>query len=218
MILWPRRASRGREKRSADCPSGNGNGNSQSFWYHSPACPKPYYTASDLLATKGFLIFLKGVTIMKHKGKSIQLQQGAVSDLISHIANLPEREKSADDPISLPEIFRTKEFLTEIRGALKRGYSFEDLSQIFSDKCGVSISTRQLKYHYTRWKSKPQKDHRSTSTKPSPSGDKASVVAPKMAEKGVSNDAEIPSIREEAIDSKAVKSGAFVINMQQEEI
>jgi hypothetical protein len=37
----------------------------------------------------------------------------------------------------------------EIRGALKRGYSFDDLAEIFTGMCGVAISARQIRYHYT---------------------------------------------------------------------
>ena len=95
---------------------------------------------------------------MKQKSRVIQLQQSTVTDLISHLAKLPEREKSPDDPVSLPEIFRTKEYMTEIRNALKKGYTFEDLSKIFSEKVGVTVSVRQLKYHYTRGKNKHQKE------------------------------------------------------------
>jgi hypothetical protein len=87
---------------------------------------------------------------MAQKKRAIQIQQGVVTDLISHLANLPEREKSSDDPVSLPEIFRTKEYVTEIRRALKKGYTFENLAEIFSERCGVTVTTRQIKYHHTR--------------------------------------------------------------------
>jgi hypothetical protein len=39
--------------------------------------------------------------------------------------------------------------MTEIRRALKRGYGFGDLAEIFTERCGVAISARQIKYHYT---------------------------------------------------------------------
>ena len=158
---------------------------------------------------------------MKQKGKAIRLQYGAVTDLMSHLANLPEREKSPDDLISLPEIFRRKDYMTEIRNALKRGYTFEDLSKIFTEKCGVSVSARQLKYHYTRGKNKPQMG-RATSPKLPQKGNsgenKGSSVATKPTEKGVRNDAEISSVKDSVMDSKAAKSGSFVINMAQEDI
>ena len=87
---------------------------------------------------------------MIQKGRTIQLQKSTVTDLMSHLSGLPEREKGPDDPISLPEIFRTKEYMAEIRGALKKGYTFEDLARLFSERCGIDISARQLKYHFTR--------------------------------------------------------------------
>jgi hypothetical protein len=87
---------------------------------------------------------------MTEKRRAIQIQQGVVADLISYLADLPEREKSSGDLVSLPEIFRTKEYMAEIRGALKKGYTFEDLAKIFSERCGVTVTTRQIKYHHTR--------------------------------------------------------------------
>ena len=158
---------------------------------------------------------------MKQKGKAIQLQQGAVTDLISYLANLPEREKSPDDLVSLPEIFRRKDYVTEIRSALKKGYKFEDLSKIFTEKCGVPISVRQLKYHYTRGKNKPQRE-RPTSPKPpqkeNSGDDEGGVVMTKLADKKTCNGVEISPIKDTVMDSKAAKSGTFVINMEQEEI
>jgi len=135
---------------------------------------------------------------MKQKGKAIQLQQGIVTDLMSHIANLPEREKSPDDPVNLPEIFRRKDYLAEIRSALKRGYTFEDLSKIFTERCGVPISTRQLKYHYTRGKNKPQKERLPSLKLPKRedfSNGKESVVTTKPTEKKVHNGTEISNTK-----------------------
>jgi hypothetical protein len=77
---------------------------------------------------------------------------------MSHLANLPEREKGPDDPVSLPEIFRTKEYMAEIRGALKKGYTFEDLAKIFTERCGVAVSARQMKCHFTRGKNRGLKN------------------------------------------------------------
>jgi hypothetical protein len=89
---------------------------------------------------------------MTQKGNVIKIQKSIVIDLFSQLANLPEREKSSDDPVSLPEIFRTKDYMAEIQRALKKGYTFEDLAKIFTERCGVPVSTRQIKYHYTRGK------------------------------------------------------------------
>jgi hypothetical protein len=151
---------------------------------------------------------------VKQKGKAVQLKQGAVTDLITHLANLPGREKSPDDPISLPEIFRSKEYMAEIRGALKRGYTFEDLSKIFTEKCGVSISVRQLKYHYTRGKSKLPKERHSSAKPPK----KENAVSTKSTEKTALNDTKNSRGKEAVSDSMSVKSGSFSIDMQQEEI
>jgi hypothetical protein len=106
------------------------------------------------------MILTEGADNMTRKSSIIQ--QSKVTDLMSQLANLPERERAPDDPISLSEIFRTKEYVAEIKGALKRGYSFDDLGKIFTERCGVAISARQIKYHYTRgttqgMKSKPGK-------------------------------------------------------------
>jgi hypothetical protein len=81
--------------------------------------------------------------------KSPIIRQDKVTDLMTQLANLPERKKAPDDPVSLTEIFRTKKYMAEIRRALKRGYGFGDLAEIFTERCGVAISARQIKYHYT---------------------------------------------------------------------
>jgi hypothetical protein len=86
------------------------------------------------------------------------IQQGKVIDVMSQLADLPNRGKAPDTTISLPEIFRTKEYIAEIKGALKKGYSFDDLARIFTDKCGVDISARQMKYHCTREKNRRAKN------------------------------------------------------------
>jgi hypothetical protein len=86
------------------------------------------------------------------KRKSPIIQQGKVTALMIKLANLPEREKAPDDPVSLPEIFRTKEYAAEVKAALKKGYTFENLAEIFTGMCGVAVSARQIKYHFTRGK------------------------------------------------------------------
>jgi hypothetical protein len=52
--------------------------------------------------------------------------------------------------VRLSEIFRIKEYIAEIRKALKLGYSFDDLAEIFTERCGVAVSARQIKCHFTR--------------------------------------------------------------------
>ena len=84
--------------------------------------------------------------------KRTAIKQGAVMDVMSHLSNLPNREPDINVLLGLSEIFRTKEYITKIKDALKKGYTFDDLAEIFSDKCGIPINGRQLKYHYTRAK------------------------------------------------------------------
>jgi hypothetical protein len=81
------------------------------------------------------------------KRKSPIIQQGVVAELMTELANLPEREKVPGDPVSLSEIFHAKKYVADISGALKRGYSFDDLAQIFTEKCGAAVSARQIKYY-----------------------------------------------------------------------
>lgn len=94
---------------------------------------------------------------MTHR-RGISIKQGTVTDVMSCLSELPEKGKAPDEAVSLPEIFHTKEYLAEIKGALKKGYSFDDLARIFTEKSGVNISARQLKYHCTREKNRRAKN------------------------------------------------------------
>jgi hypothetical protein len=76
---------------------------------------------------------------------------------MTELANLPEREKNPGDPVSLSEIFHSKEYAAEVKAALKKGYSFENLAEIFTERCGVGVSARQIKYHFTRGKNRGAK-------------------------------------------------------------
>ena len=93
---------------------------------------------------------------MTHR-RGTAIYQGAVTGVMSHLANLPNREKDPGAAVSLSEIFRTKAYLNEIKCALKKGYTFENLAEIFTERCGVSISARQIKYHLTRAKNRSVK-------------------------------------------------------------
>jgi hypothetical protein len=155
---------------------------------------------------------------MVQKGRAIQIQKSVVTDLMSHLASLPEREKGPDDPISLPEIFRTKEYMAEMRGALKKGYTFEDLAEIFSKRCGVFISVRQLKYHYTRGTLKPQKKRHSLPKPPQKNG----IGSEKENAEPNDSLAEVYSKGTGMLSGNdgtaKVKPGTFSIDMEQEEI
>jgi hypothetical protein len=100
---------------------------------------------------------LKGEIEMTQMKRKTVLQQGAVSDVMSHLSGLPEHEKSPGALVTLSDIFRSKEYVSEINAALKKGYSFDDLAKIFTEKCGVSITARQMKYHHTRMKNRAMK-------------------------------------------------------------
>jgi hypothetical protein len=66
----------------------------------------------ELVNFKILKSFTKGESKMTQKGRAIQLQKSTVTDLMSQLAGLPEREKKGpDDPVSLSEIFRTKEYM-----------------------------------------------------------------------------------------------------------
>jgi hypothetical protein len=77
-----------------------------------------------------------------------------VAALMTELASLPECEKNPNDPVSLSEIFRTKEYISEVKAALKKGYTFENLAKIFTERCGIAVSARQIKYHFTRAKNR----------------------------------------------------------------
>jgi hypothetical protein len=90
--------------------------------------------------------------VMKRKG--LIIQQGKVTELMTQLANLPECKKNPNDPVSLSEVFRTKKYISEVKAALKKGYTFENLAEIFTERCGVAVSARQIKYHFTRAKNR----------------------------------------------------------------
>jgi hypothetical protein len=165
---------------------------------------------------------------MVQKRHAIQLQKGTVTDLMSHIANLPEREKGPDDPVSLPEIFRTKEYMAEIRGALKKGYTFEDLAKIFTERCGVAVSARQMKYHFTRGKNRGAKGQLGKKTEDIEcQKGRASSKNLTLEDIGASAEKNIetverspqsPAIAPDNRSAAKVKPGAFLIDMAPEEI
>jgi hypothetical protein len=165
---------------------------------------------------------------MTQKRRAIQIQQGVVTDLISHLANLPEREKSSDDPVSLPEIFRTKEYMAEIQGALKKGYTFEDLAKIFNERCGVTVTARQIKYHHTRGEKQDSKSKsgkkdevaghqkKRASSKGTPRKD--TDESKEMSIESVERSSQGPTTVSDNRPVANVKPGAFLINMAPEEI
>jgi len=116
--------------------------------------------------------------------KQTTVKQGAVADVMSQLSRLPTREKDPDAPVTLPEIFRTKEYAAEITGALKRGYSFADIAAIFTERCGVKITARQLKYHCTHernLRAKGRKPQRTGAMKAAETSPQASAPASQSA-------------------------------------
>jgi hypothetical protein len=142
------------------------------------------------------------VAMARLRGTSIK--QSALADVMSHLSKLPKREKDPGTVVSLSEIFRAKEYMAEIKGALKKGYSFSDIAEIFTEKCGVNISARQIKYHYTcaknrsaKGKSSKNTDKTSTSGACVPSADSQRTGAVGCAEGNrMASDSEtIPSLK-----------------------
>jgi hypothetical protein len=116
------------------------------------------------------------------------IRQDTVAEVMSRLSELPEREKDPGKAVSLGEIFRTKEHMTEIKRALKKGYTFENLAAIFTERCGVAVSARQIKYHFTRAKNRGAKGK--PGKKPEDRGASGSHALPadtarKTAEEGV---------------------------------
>jgi hypothetical protein len=78
---------------------------------------------------------------------------------MARLSELPDRVEDPGASVSLGRIFRSKEYFNEIKGALKKGYTFGDLAAIFTERCGVDVSARQLKYHHTREKNRRAKNN-----------------------------------------------------------
>jgi hypothetical protein len=123
------------------------------------------------------------------KKKSPVIQQGIVTELMSQLASLPEREKTPEDPVRLSEMFRTKEYVAEVKAALKKGYTFEDLAGIFTERCGVAVSARQIKYHFTRGQNRNSKN-KSARDKGGKGISKNDVSSMDFAQKSADNDME----------------------------
>ena len=117
---------------------------------------------------------------MTNKKQTI-VKQGAVSEVMLHLSKLPTREKDPMNPVTLPELFRTKEYATEIDNALKKGYSFDDLAAIFTERCGVKVTARQLKYHCTREKNLRAKGRKSKRVGASKVAESAAEVSPQTS-------------------------------------
>ncbi len=141
------------------------------------------------------------------------LRHSDVTNLMSHLARLPEREKSPGDTINLSEVC-SKAYMLEIKAALKKGYSFGDLAEIFSERCGVSISERQLKYHYTRQmnlraKGKKSKSGSAAKEAVSPAASQSKVSG--NNEDSVSNVVEVSPCSPSQPKTTAPDRGAFPI-------
>ena len=145
------------------------------------------------------------------------LRHSDVTNLMSHLARLPEREKSPGDTINLSEVFRSKAYMLEIKAALKKGYSFGDLAEIFSERCGVSISERQLKYHYTRQMNLRAKGKKSKSGSAAKEAVSPAAQQPKVAgsdEGSVSNAADISPCSPSQQETRSLATEAFPMDQR----
>ena len=130
--------------------------------------------------------------------KHTSVKQGAVSDVMSHLSALPEREKDPEVAVGLSQVFRTKEYAMEIDRALKRGYSFADLAEIFTERCGVKISARQLKYHHTHERNLRAKGKKSKSIDTSKKGVSAENPLSDRISDAVASDSNVAGTTTEA--------------------
>ena len=96
--------------------------------------------------------------------RNIMVKRSLVDEAMSYIKNLPACENDPDSLLGLPEIFRSKEYAAFIESALRKGHTFDNIAEIFSDKFGITITGRQLKYHYTRAKNLGRKNSKSART------------------------------------------------------
>ncbi len=115
--------------------------------------------------------------------KRTTIQLGAVTDIMSHLSTLQERKKDPAKPVALSELFRTKEYAAEIQSALGKGYSFDDIAEIFIQRSGVQITGRQLQYHYTREKNLRTKGKKSKGAGAAKKGISPTASQPKVSGK-----------------------------------
>ncbi len=118
---------------------------------------------------------------MMKQRKRTTLQQGVVVDVMSHLSKLEGREKDPSKPVALSELFRTKEYAAEIQSALGKGYSFDDIAEIFTQRSGVQITGRQLQYHYTREKNLRVKGKKSKGTGAAKKAESPAASQPKVS-------------------------------------
>jgi hypothetical protein len=119
--------------------------------------------------------------------------------------------------------------MAEIRGALKKGYTFEDLAEIFTKRCGVIVTARQLKYHFTRGKNRglknqvgkkaevieAQEELASSKNPPQKDSDSSMGKNVEVSMKGSPKSSAI--VPDNRLTAK-VKPGSFLIDMESEEI
>ena len=180
---------------------------------------------------------------MSKKKELIQMPRGSVVDLISHIKDLPMREKGPDEMLKLSDLFKMKNFLIEAKSLLERGYSAQDLARLVSKKCGADVSARRIKYFITyssNSNNKKRKKRPSSPKLPDKGGDKSNKTSHDLAEKKTDSKAKLqakapnltgmcttsPANVEQAnpsedgvLPAKEVqKAGTFVVDMQIDEI
>jgi hypothetical protein len=108
--------------------------------------------------------------------------------------------------------------MAEIRGALKKGYTFEDLAEIFTERCGVAVSARQLKYHYTRGRNRGMKTQAGKKAKNAGDQKKCTSSTNPPQKDTVERPSKGLEIASGSDTTKSVKAGSFSIDMNSEEI
>jgi len=172
---------------------------------------------------------------MTQKGKPIQLQHSVIMGLISHLKELPSRDTNANKVLTLTQIFHTEEFKKEVQSLLQKGYLHSEIAAIITEKCGVHISERQVKYHCTRAantkkykKSSRKATQKVNETSNNPgsiiheSSRKPEKVSPNATKTSINDVATSAAKDEEKVEvsstKAAAKPGSFEINMQTDEI
>jgi hypothetical protein len=97
---------------------------------------------------------------MTKEGKQQQkkrMAKGDIETLTSYILSLPQNDKGSKDELSIAEIFAptNDSILLNFAEAFEvfinqKGYGFTEMAQILLEKTGITITPKQLKFHYLR--------------------------------------------------------------------
>ncbi len=149
--------------------------------------------------------------------KKTTIQQGAIADVMSHLSRLQERETDPAKPMALSELFRTKAYAAEIQSALEKGYSFDDIAEIFTQRSGVQVTGRQLQYHYTREKNLRTKGKKSKTASAAKKSISPAASQPEVSgsdEDGASNVAAASACSTSQQETRGPAAGAFPMDQR----